>query len=328
MLDGYIDTLDDGVLTGWAARSESPEPVSLEIAVDGAALGRVMASLYREDLKQAGIGDGHHAFEYRVPPLVRERGSYTITVRDTETRQELGQSPLIVNEGRENPLAGRRLRRLLAERYFSGEGLEIGPLHRPAPVPNGVRMTYADSYDHHTLKTLWSPEVDGHDIVPIDVVTDAATLVHFRDESFDFVILSHVLEHLENPIAGLRSALRVLRPAGVLFLALPDRRVTFDSRRPPTTIEHVLRDYCGGAVESRRGHYIEWVSLVEGLAGDDHGRRVAALESQRYAIHFHVWTPLEFMAALEAVSGLLPFGFQVEFFKANGPEGVWILQRT
>ena len=39
----------------------------------------------------------------------------------------------------------------------------------------------------------------------VDVVDDAQTLATFPDESVDFVIANHVLEHLEDPIGALEN---------------------------------------------------------------------------------------------------------------------------
>ena len=41
----------------------------------------------------------------------------------------------------------------------------------------------------------------------------------------------------------------------------------------------------------------------------------------------YVWSPLEFMVLLDAVQAFMPAGFDVDFFKANGAEGVWMLRR-
>jgi SAM-dependent methyltransferase len=327
-IQGFVDGCDDGLLTGWASRVGSAEPLTLEIACDGAALGSATAALFREDLLAAGIGQGRHGFEFEVPPEIRSRERYVLSVRDAESKQELGQSPIAIDERAAPPLEGRRLRRVVAEQYLHGHGLEIGALHRPMPLPAGARVTYADSCSTEALKTLWAREVDGRQIVPIDIVTDAATLDGIDERSFDFVVASHVIEHLENPLAGLRHALRVLRPGGALFLAVPDRRATFDAARPATPAAHVIRDYCGGAAESRRAHYDEWVALVERLSGEEAVRRAADLESRRYPIHFHVWSPMEFMALLDAVEPFMPERFDVDFFKANGAEGAWVLRRT
>ena len=59
-------------------------------------------------------------------------------------------------------------------------------------------------------------------VVETDVIDDGAGLGGFGDESLDFVIANHVLEHIEDPIAALSNWARVLRPDGVLFLTLPD----------------------------------------------------------------------------------------------------------
>jgi SAM-dependent methyltransferase len=328
MLDGYVDACDDGLLTGWAARTGSADPVHLDILCDGIAIGSVTAALFREDLLAAGIGTGRHGFEFDVPAEIRARGAYVLTVRDAASKQELGQSPIAVDERAARVIEGRGLRRFLATQYFRGHGLEIGPLHRPMPVPPGVRVTYTDAFSTDDLRTLWAREVDGREIASIDIVTDATTLAGIDDASFDFVVASHVLEHLENPICGLRHALRVLRPGGVLFLAVPDRRASFDAERPPTSVAHVVRDYCGFAAESRRRHYEEWVTLVEHLAGEEADRRATDLETRRYPIHFHAWSPMEFTMLLDAVAPFMPAAFEVDFFKANGPEGVWLLRRT
>jgi ubiquinone/menaquinone biosynthesis C-methylase UbiE len=50
------------------------------------------------------------------------------------------------------------------------------------------------------------------------VAAGAGERLPFRDQSFDFVYVSHVLHHAEDHVAALREMYRVLRPGGVLFL--------------------------------------------------------------------------------------------------------------
>ena len=126
----------------------------------------------------------------------------------------------------------------------------------------------------------------------------------------------------------LRSLARVTKPGGCVFLALPDRRHTFDAARPPTTIAHVLRDHCGNPAASRRAHYQEWVALVERLTGAEAAARIADLESRRYAIHFHVWTPAEFSLLLEELATAVGLPLTVDLFKPHGHEGIWVLRRN
>ena len=328
LLQGFVDGFDDGVLFGWAARQGDSRPVTLEILRDGRSLGTAVASLYRQDLKNAGIGDGRHGFEFRLPSAERRPGPFPLDVRDADSRKPIGHSPFTVVDDPTRVMGGARLRRFLAEQYFTGRGLEIGALHRPLPVPAGVTMSYADSFPTEELARLWSPEVDGHEIAPVDVVTDATTLRGVADASYDFAIASHVVEHLEDPIRALQNLARVVKPGGCVFLALPDRRHTFDRDRPPTSIAHVLRDYCGHPEASRRAHYEEWVKVVEHLSGEEATARIRDLESTRYPIHFHVWTPGEFSSLLDELPGAVGLALTVDLFKANGAEGIWILRRS
>ncbi len=67
-LRGYVDEPGPSVCTGWAQDVENPEtPVCLNIMVDGAPVARVLANLYRADLRQAGLGSGCHAFRATLP---------------------------------------------------------------------------------------------------------------------------------------------------------------------------------------------------------------------------------------------------------------------
>lgn len=326
-LHGYVDAFDDGTLIGWAARSGDARPVTIEVLRDGRSLGTAVAFLYREDLKNAGIGDGRHGFEFRLPASEPRAGPFTLDVRDVESGTPLGQSPFAIHEDPTRVLSGARLRRFLADQYFTGRGLEIGALHRPMQVPGTVSVSYADSFTTEELIRMWSPEVDGHNVAPVDIVTDAATLHGIDDESFDFVIASHVVEHLEDPVRCLQNVMRVTKRGGCVFLALPDRRSSFDASRPPTTIAHVLRDYCGDPAASRRAHYEEWVTLVERLTGAEAAARILDLESRRYPIHFHVWSADEFSALLHELRTAIGLALTVDLFKAHGYEGIWILRR-
>ncbi len=64
------------------------------------------------------------------------------------------------------------------------------------------------------------------------MIDDGEHLASIGDESVDFVVANHFIEHCRDPIGALTTLLRVVRPGGVVFMAVPDKRQTFDRARP------------------------------------------------------------------------------------------------
>ena len=222
----------------------------------------------------------------------------------TRSRASLRLRDLVLRIGKRNVWVTRED---LARRYVSGQGIEIGALTAPLRVPPGVVVRHVDRMSRADLIRTHGPELtaagsDPQAIPEISVVQDAETLSGIADRSLDFVIANHVLEHLEDPIGMLQSLVRVLRPGGVLLLTLPDPRHSFDARRPPTTVEHLLRDHAQGPAISRQAHYEEWARLIEGVAPDRVAQRAAEFARADARHHFHVWRLADFLALLSAVA--------------------------
>ncbi len=73
-LRGYVDQAGPKICSGWVQDISAPEePVCLDITVDGRTIGRVLANLYRADLRGAGCGSGYHGFEFLLPPDITGR---------------------------------------------------------------------------------------------------------------------------------------------------------------------------------------------------------------------------------------------------------------
>jgi len=220
-------------------------------------------------------------------------------------------------------------RRELAASFLSGEGLEIGPLHQPLPLPSAARARYVDRMAADRLREEY-PELAGWDLTPVDVIDDGERLATVAAESQDFIVANHFLEHCENPIGTIRNHLSKLRPGGVLFYAVPDKRYTFDFRRPVTPLEHIVADHREGPERSRREHYDEWSSLVvgeEGEAPEDADARARRLEAEAYSIHMHVWTQSEFLRLVLACRDLLDDGFELEAGARQGIEFMVVLRK-
>ena len=199
----------------------------------------------------------------------------------------------------------------LAFLYLRGEGVEIGALHNPLKVPPRARVRYVDRMTVADLRRQY-PELQGKKLVPVDIVADGELLESIDDLSQDFVIANHFLEHCQNPLLALENMFRVLRPEGVLYLALPDKRYTFDRERPLTPLEHLLRDYREGPEWSRRGHFEEWVSRVNGVITEEEiNRQVEELMTMEYSIHYHVWTQFEMLEMLHVLRQRHPFDIEV-----------------
>jgi SAM-dependent methyltransferase len=224
-----------------------------------------------------------------------------------------------------DPFFDRRLQ--MASDWLRGDGIELGALNQPLEVSLRARVRYVDRFPTEQLRAYYAGDMDPATIVPIDIVDDGELLATIEDDRFDFVIANHFLEHCLDPLGAMAAMLRVVRLGGVVYLAVPDKRFSFDADRPSTTLEHVLQDHRDGGRASRHGHYVEWASLV--LKCDEPVRQaevVAELEAVESSIHFHAWTAAEFLDLLVTAQAIAPF--EIAAAVRNEPETIAILVKT
>lgn len=180
--------------------------------------------------------------------------------------------------------------------YLRGRGIEIGGLWRKFQVPGHAKVWYVDRLSAEDLAKHY-PEVNS-DIVAPDIVADAETLPL---RGLDFIVASHVLEHLPSPLKALRSWYEALRSDGTLVLKVPDKRFTFDHRRPRTPLKHLIEEYEDSRRIDTRAHYAEWVELVSGrpAQSEEFEKELKSLMAQGYSIHHHVWIDRDMREIIE-----------------------------
>ncbi len=182
-------------------------------------------------------------------------------------------------------LENRHLRR-----YLTGtRGMEIGALWRRFPVASDARVWHVDRLSGAQLDQHY-PELNGRVIQP-DLVADAMQLP-VAPASLDFLIASHVLEHLPFPLAALRSWYQALAPGGALLLKVPDKRYTFDANRSRTPLARLADEYRCPEMLNVRAHYSDWSEKVGGKSPGtpEFESDVDELMRLNYSIHFNVWT--------------------------------------
>lgn len=187
------------------------------------------------------------------------------------------------------------LREQMTKRLM-GTGLDLGALHRPMIKHDGMRVIYVDRLPVSELKKHY-PELSEFPLVEADIIDDAQTLSTIEDGKYDFVIASHVIEHMSCTIGALQNWLRVLRSGGQLYLVVPDKRYIFDRHRLLTTLQHLVTDH-DAYPEERRAidfvHYLEYSELVDGQQDAAILAHALKLTQDGYSIHFHTFTPESF----------------------------------
>jgi predicted SAM-dependent methyltransferase len=92
-------------------------------------------------------------------------------------------------------------------------------------------------------------------------IFEASNLFGMQNEYYDFILSCHSLEHSANVFKTLKEWLRVLKHEGCLVIILPDKKYTFDHKRPFTTIEHLIEDELMCVDENDQTHFSEIRSL-------------------------------------------------------------------
>lgn len=232
----------------------------------------------------------------------------------------------------EDPSAVRRRRMRDLAQVHAGRGLEIGPLYSPVVGKDEVDVSYVDVHLTPELKAHYAT----HPGMPLDqfVDVDFALVDDGRTRSlaeavgaaapFDWVIASHVVEHVPDVVGWLQQVADVLVDGGRLVLAVPDRRFTFDVLRPETTVGQMLRahedaderpstravfDHFSTTVTTTaadlwRGHLPTTAATIHGV--DYAWDQVLSARRDRTYVDCHVWlfTPTSLVSQLRVLARL------------------------
>jgi SAM-dependent methyltransferase len=93
-IEGFKDGVIGGALIGWARDEFDPGVrLAVEIHHGNRLLATITADQFRQDLHEANIGDGQHAFVYPLPPELHSKDPDEFHVKVAGTRIELFAAP-------------------------------------------------------------------------------------------------------------------------------------------------------------------------------------------------------------------------------------------
>lgn len=190
--EGWHDCADCHTISGWAWDMNHPDSsVKVDIWADSALVTTVTADEFRQDLSDAGRGNGCHAFSHHVPSHLKDRKPHSIRVTVSGTNFDLSSTPRSINckphaiplQAYPRRVAARKsvpaiFNRLLAKsnegEYHAGR-VRFGSLRRVTPISNVWGFDRGHPIDRYYIENfLASHAHDIHDRV-LEIGFDAYT---------------------------------------------------------------------------------------------------------------------------------------------------------
>jgi SAM-dependent methyltransferase len=226
-------------------------------------------------------------------------------------------------------------------------GLEIGALAAPRVTKDQGQIFYVDHAGTEALRRKYEDDPDMknrlHEIVEVDYVVGDNQGIReavARDVPFDYVIASHLIEHIPDPISWFGDVAKTLRSDGILSLVVPDKRYCFDVNRRTTDISEwvdaYLRqlqrpsfkqvyDFISKEISGKVDTAAVWAGTVDytGVVRSDVADAdVAAMNLCRQVqysdefvdVHCSVFTPDSFLELFERLARLGLIEFEIAFF--------------
>lgn len=229
-----------------------------------------------------------------------------------------------------------------ATTYLLGYGIEIGAKATPQPVPKGAYSINVDHMSTEDLIVKYTGDTEEHKAWveaikknPVMRVDDAETLSTFEDDSLDFIVANHVLEHVSNFLGTLEVFARKLRVGGIAFFALPDKRfVPEDYPRPVTSPDLFLEELRNKDLSTKR----KLDKIAEGIlyrskpdGNFDQDDLTAARESAKKDIggaHIHTFTTESLMLTLSLARIKHGFPLQLASIQQVHNENIVVLRKV
>lgn len=135
-------------------------------------------------------------------------------------------------------------------------------------------------------------------------IRDAVELYGIESESMDFVLSSHNIEHIANPIRAIIEWLRILKEDGLLVMVVPHKDGTFDHLRKVTTLEHLIGDYENNTTEEDLSHLDEIINCHDfardsGVDDVEKFRKRSEMNFANRCLHQHVFNLLSVVKLLD-----------------------------
>lgn len=237
-----------------------------------------------------------------------------------------------------------RLEKALYAINMKGVGLEIGPSHNPiAPKCRGFNVQILDHASAQQLRAKYKDHgVNLDSIEKVDFVWSGESYVDLigRSACYDWIIASHVIEHVPDLVSYLQQCEALLKNNGVLSLVIPDKRYCFDHFSPVTSTGNILDAWAEKRSRPSSGQVFDYLAnaakrkgeLAWGADGEGGGDGLVhtLAEAKAHWIHskssndyidVHCWrfTPASFALIISDLQqlGLIGFDVKAEFGTAG-----------
>ena len=187
---------------------------------------------------------------------------------------------------------------------LNGKGLEIAPLFRPTLKKPQYDIDYTDYLPTEELRARDGGHPESVNLVDIDFVWHPEKRLKdcAENRKYDYVISSHVWEHVPNPIGWLEQVLEVCNDGAIVAMALPLKYNPIDYIRKETEVSELV------------GNYLENRSIPSAKQVFDCLSNARKIE---VAVAKNTFTPEEFATQPLSYSKMEAMGFAYRAFSQN-----------
>lgn len=139
----------------------------------------------------------------------------------------------------------------LAHQWCTGNGIEFGAAaHNPFGLEGSINVAPEDGFDLYKQAQV---DLCGA-FAEVDLWASAVD-VPLKASSQDYIISSHVIEHIPNLFKVLDEAERLLKKGGIFFAIVPERNaLPSDRGRPLTELQEFIDDYENQVTPDTKGY--------------------------------------------------------------------------